>query len=131
MKRRFKMKTLNQKYASVAFKYIEEVEKKPNLKKDYLSRVRKLPSMITHNGLLTTLTFLYSKAKGKTEASADGLLLKQLVKFLERTENESEFIRKLAEETDFKTLKLYTRRALNFSQWLKRLAEGTFGEEEK
>jgi CRISPR/Cas system CMR-associated protein Cmr5 small subunit len=50
---------------------------------------------------------------------------------LERTENESEFIRKLAEETDFKTLKLYTRRALNFSQWLKRLAEGTFGEEEK
>jgi len=119
------MKTLKQEYASIAFKFVEEVKDK-SYKKDYLSRIKKLPSMITHNGLLTTLTFLYSKAKGDFKKNADGVILKQLVEFLsDNEENVEGFIRKLAEKTNFKKLLLYTKRALQLSQWLKRIAEGT------
>jgi len=119
------MRTLKQEYATTAFRFVEEVRDK-KFKKEYLSRVKKLPSMITHNGLLTTLTFLYSKAKGDLENKADGVILRQLVEFLsDNEENVEGFIRKLAEETDFKKLLLYTKRALQLSQWLKRIAEGT------
>ena len=86
--------------------------------------------MITHNGLLTTVTFLYAKSKGKE--TADGIILLQLVKFLkdsEDVEDEKAFIEKLA-NMDAKRLMLYSKRALELSQWLKRLAEGTFGEGE-
>ncbi|RTZ58183.1 MAG: type III-B CRISPR module-associated protein Cmr5 [Gammaproteobacteria bacterium] len=123
------MRTLKQEYATTAFRFVEEVRDK-KFKKEYLSRVKKLPSMITHNGLLTTLTFLYSKAKGDLENKADGVILRQLVEFLsDNEENVEGFIRKLAEETDFKKLLLYTKRALQLSQWLKRIAEGTLEEE--
>ena len=136
------MKTLKQRYASVAFTFVEEVKNtnKQKLQKDYLSRVKKLPSMITHNGLLTTLTFLFAKSKGNLENNADGVILKQLVCFLTNYPNQVEnikscdnvnvcqFIRDLA-KTDFKRLILHTKRALELSQWLKRLAEGTFKEE--
>jgi len=136
------MKTLKQQYASVAFTFVEKVKNTNNqkLQKDYLSRVKKLPSMITHNGLLTTLTFLFAKSKGNLENNADGVILKQLVCFLTNYPNQVEnikgcgnvnvcqFIGDLA-ETDFKSLILHTKRALELSQWLKRLAEGTFKEE--
>ncbi len=131
------MKTLKQEYATTAFRFVEEVRDK-NFKKDYLSRVKKLPSMITHNGLLTTLTFLYSKAKGDLENKADGVILRQLTEFLQSFEKKNSeqyksdkekirgFIKELAEKTDSKGLLLYTKRALQLSQWLKRIAEGTF-----
>ncbi len=170
------MRTINQKYGLVALRFIDELEEEvyravqkfseknnknleeekirtaiEKLKDNYLTKVRKLPSMITHNGLLTTLTFLYAKSEGKTECfvskegkincKAEGILLRQLVKFLKadnmdainnssdiKKEDVSSFLKELADK-DFKNLKLYTRKALNFSQWLKRLAEGTFGEE--
>ena len=137
-------RTLKQQYASVAFTFVEEVKNtnKQKLQKDYLSRVKKLPSMITHNGLLTTLTFLFAKSKGNLENNADGVILKQLVCFLTNCSNQGgnikscscnnvdvcQFIRDLA-ETDFKRLILHTKRALELSQWLKRLAEGIFKED--
>jgi len=122
------MRTLKQEYASIALKFVEEVRNK-NFKKEYLSRVKKLPSMITHNGLLTALTFLYSKAKGNFNNNADGVILRHLVEFLsKREENVEDFIKRLAEGTDSKGLLLYTKRALQLSQWLKRIAEGTLEE---
>jgi len=125
------MQTLKQRYLKTALEYIQEVEKKDaKFRENYLSRIRKLPSMITHNGLLTTVTFLYAKSKGKE--TADGIILLQLVKFLkdsEDVEDEKAFIEKLA-NMDAKRLMLYSKRALELSQWLKRLAEGTFGEGE-
>jgi CRISPR-associated protein Cmr5 len=125
------MQTLKQRYLKTALEYIQEVEKKDaKFRENYLSRIRKLPSMITHNGLLTTVTFLYAKSKGKE--NADGIILLQLVKFLkdsEDVEDEKAFIEKLA-NIDAKRLMLYSKRALELSQWLKRLAEGTFGEGE-
>jgi len=59
-------RTLTQEYAYYAFKCIEQIKNKyPHARKDYTARVRKLPSMITHNGLLTTLSFLYAKSDFK------------------------------------------------------------------
>ena len=122
------MQTLKQRYLKTALEYIQEVEKKDaKFRENYLSRIRKLPSMITHNGLLTTVTFLYAKSKGKE--TADGIILLQLVKFLKDSENVRAFIEELA-NIDAKRLMLYSKRALELSQWLKRLAEGTFGEGE-
>jgi CRISPR-associated protein Cmr5 len=122
------MQTLKQRYLKTALEYIQEIEKKDaKFRENYLSRIRKLPSMITHNGLLTTVTFLYAKAKGKE--NADGIILLQLVKFLKNSENAKAFIEELA-NIDANRLMLYSKRALELSQWLKRLAEGTFGEGE-
>jgi len=61
-------RTLTQEYALYAYKCIEEVkERDEKIQEKYSSRVKKLPAMITHNGLLTTLAFLYSKAQFKNE----------------------------------------------------------------
>jgi len=129
-------RTLTQEYALYAYECIEEV-KVLNLQSDYKTRVRKLPAMITHNGLLTTLTFLYSKAKFKNEKNenapnAEALLLKHIVFWLEPDKKNSIdkvgislFIKKLA-KMDFQHLMLHSRRALTLAQWLKRLAEGEF-----
>ena len=129
-------RTLTQEYALYAYKCIKKV-KELNLQSDYKTRVRRLPAMITHNGLLTTLTFLYSKAKFKNKKNenapnAEALLLKHIVAWLEYREPKeinqqdiSSFIKRLA-ETDFQHLMLYSRRALTLAQWLKRLAEGEF-----
>jgi CRISPR-associated protein Cmr5 len=132
-------KTLTQEYALYAFECIKEIPE--NLKGKYLSRVKKLPAMITHNGLLTSLAFLYSKAKfeNNTASNESALVLKQLVNWLtgrqKKTseitkEDISKFIHTLA-ETNFQQLMLYSRRALTLSQWLKRLAEGEFGDAAK
>jgi len=130
-------KTLTQEYALYAYKCVMEVP--PNLKSKYLSRVKKLPAMITHNGLLTSLAFLYSKAKFDKEdkpSNESVLLLKQLVNWLEGKHKEiseiskediSRFIYTLA-DSDFQELMFHSRRALILSQWLKRLAEGEFGD---
>lgn len=134
-------RTLTQEYALYAYKCIEEV-KELNIQSDYKTRVRKLPAMITHNGLLTTLTFLYSKAKFKEDKkgsdkkapNAEALLLKHIVLWLEFNKKTaidkqgiSSFIEKLA-KTDFQHLMLHSKRALTLAQWLKRLAEGEFGD---
>ncbi len=135
------MQTLNQRYAKEVFKLIEKVEGDSNLKKDFLPLVRKLPSRITHNGLLTTLAFLYSKAdydkKTQKPTDAPAVVLSSLVSFLDGGEVKTDttkdkvqsFIKSLT-ETNFLKLMLYSQRALIFSQWLKRLAEGTFKEVE-
>ena len=127
-------RTLTQEYALYAYECIEKV-KELNLQSDYKTRVRRLPAMITHNGLLTTLTFLYSKSefdKNRFPKNAESLLLQHIISWLkygdyrEITQQDiSSFIKKLA-ETDFQHLMLYSRRALTLAQWLKRLAEGEF-----
>ena len=129
-------KTLTQEYALYAYGCIEKIkENDKKIQEKYSSRVKKLPAMITHNGLLTTLTFLYSKSefdKNRFPKNAESLLLQHIISWLkygdyrEITQQDiSSFIKKLA-ETDFQHLMLYSRRALTLAQWLKRLAEGEF-----
>jgi len=132
-------KTLTQEYAYYAFHCIKEVAKE-EFKEKYASRVKKLPTMITHNGLLTTLTFLYSKAKfdeNSKPKDENAFLLSHLVRWLKNNfENQGEyiliskdeikeFLEKLT-EMDFQRLMVNSRRALTLAQWLKRLAEGEF-----
>jgi CRISPR-associated protein Cmr5 len=127
------LKTLTQKYALYAFECIEEVKTK-NIGSDYVSTVKKIPAMITHNGLLTTLTFLYSKSDKEPKL----ILLNQIVYCLKNPsvtkpkelskDDIKDFIYQLAKE-DFQKLMFYSQKALTLSQWLKRLAEGEFGDE--
>jgi CRISPR-associated protein Cmr5 len=162
------LKTLTQKYALYAFECINEVKKIKNkkLERDYRSRVKRLPAMITHNGLLTTLAFLYSKATFEDEANKKNntskdiskeentnkgtkqsnsnvnefsLLLRHLIYWLknpyattpeELSKNDiKDFIYQLTKE-DFQKLMLHSQRALTLSQWLKRLTEGEFEDED-
>ena len=88
------VKTLEQKralYALHCIKEFKKLEKYGVKKKEYKSEARKLPSMIMQNGLITTLTFLKSKAKVSIKRDRDGekkeindeaLILYQLVRYL-------------------------------------------------
>lgn len=128
-------KTRSQEMALYAFECIQEIKDKGNkeLESKYKARARSLPSMITHNGLITALTFLYAKSSGKEEdrkESADKYLLKHMVGWLNKTKNKNpneddirNFLKKLT-EMDFRQLLITSKEALSISQWIKRISEG-------
>ena len=130
-------RTLTQEYALYAYDCIKDIKKikDKKIQEKYSSRVKKLPAMITHNGLLTTLTFLYSKSefdKNRFPKNAESLLLQHIISWLKYGKLEeihkqeiSSFIEDLAKK-HFQDLMLYSRRTLTLAQWLKRLAEGEF-----
>ena len=148
----YPLKTLNQLRAEYAYKCVEQV-KNTNAASRYKSLAKKLPQMITYNGLLTTLAFLKSKAKykqekGKIEVNGDFFILAHLTLWLKRkspfTQVEECDEKKINNEKDLKkfeteinkfleevykkwaasTLFLKTSEALAIAQWLKRIAEG-------
>ncbi len=129
-----RLKTKNQEMALYAFKCIQEIKDKGDkeLENKYKSKARSLPSMITHNGLLTTLTFLYAKAQGKNDKkdTAEKYLLIHIIVWLKKLENKDLddedikcFLRHIAKE-DFRRLLIISKEALSISQWIKRIAEG-------
>jgi CRISPR-associated protein Cmr5 len=137
------LKTLNQLRAEYAYKCVEQV-KNTNAASRYKSLAKKLPQMITYNGLLTTLAFLKSKAKyekksGKTEINGDFFILAHLTLWLERksrfepvkkndldglNKTINEFLKKVYNDWNAHELFLKTAEALAIAQWLKRIAEG-------
>jgi len=130
------MKLLSQEYAQKALEFVKKAEER-GFGSDYLARARKLPATITHNGLLVTLSFLYSKAKFDSNdtkpKNADALLLVQLAGFLKGSklngkEECFKFLEDLAKK-DASEIMLLSKRALLLAQWIKRLAEGKFKEE--
>ena len=149
----YPLKTLNQLRAEYAYKCVEEVKSKyENTASRYKSLAKKLPQMITYNGLLTTLAFLKSKAKyekksGKTEINGDFLILAHLTCWLKRTSpfkagecketdlsketdlkevssQINEFLKEVYKNWNAHELFLKTAEALAIAQWLKRIAEG-------
>ena len=155
------VKTLEQQralYALHCIKEFKKLEKYGVKKKEYKSEARKLPSMIMQNGLITTLTFLKSKAKAgikkdkgkeKEEINDEALILYQLVRYLKDEkipEREADFsdvmkalndkdgtyrkyLEKLLSESDFTQYRLETAKALRIAQWIKRIAEGEIEDE--
>jgi CRISPR-associated protein Cmr5 len=118
----------------------------------YLSYARKLPSMIIYNGLLTTVAFAKAKAKKtftkaevkeekkgerekgeKVEALAWKMLLGHLEKFLneEGIKQENKDFIEFLSELEVQEYRLITKRVLDFSLWLKRIAEGEIEDEGK
>jgi len=118
----------------------------------YLSYAKKLPSMIIYNGLLTTVAFAKAKAKKastkveakeeekgkrdqgeKVEALAWKMLLGHLEKFLneEGIKQENKDFIEFLSEREVQEYRFITKRVLDFSQWLKRVAEGEIEDEGK
>jgi len=111
----------------------------------YLAYARKLPSMIIYNGLLTTVAFAKAKAKKastkaeakeeekgkreqgeKVEALAWKMLLGHLEKFLneEGIKQENKDLIEFLSKLEVQEYRFITKRVLDFSLWLKRIAEG-------
>ncbi len=128
------MRSKVQELAQLAYECVKEVKGKDFASK-YLSYARKLPSMIIYNGLLTTVAFAKAKAKKEKniEALAWKMLLEHLKEFLRKEginqDNEDliEFLSKL----EVQEYRLITKRVLDFSLWLKRIAEGEIEDEGK
>ncbi|MCC6026627.1 MAG: type III-B CRISPR module-associated protein Cmr5 [Caldimicrobium sp.] len=116
------MRSRVQKLAQLAYECVKEVKDREFASK-YLAYARKLPSMITYNGLLTTVAFAKTKAK---KEDAWEKLLEHLKEFLRRegiNQDNKDLIEFLSER-EVQEYRFITKRVLDFSLWLKRIAEG-------
>ncbi|MFZ8860063.1 MAG: type III-B CRISPR module-associated protein Cmr5 [Thermocrinis sp.] len=123
------MRSKVQKLAQLAYECVKEVKGKEFASK-YLSYARKLPSMIIYNGLLTTVAFAKTKAK---KEDAWEKLLEHLKEFLRRegiNQGNKDLIEFLSER-EVQEYRFITKRVLDFSLWLKRIAEGEIEDEGK
>ena len=121
------MRSRVQEIALLAYNCVKEVKGK-DFEGKYLSHARKLPSMIVHNGVMTTLTFIKAKA-----SSDEGwkILISHIGRYMREIENkESDNLLKLFGEMDLSEYRLYTQKLLFFAQWLKRMAEGELKDEQ-
>ncbi len=151
-----KFRMLEQKRAEYAWKCIKEVKKLSSMgldEKGYRSQARKLPSMIMHNGLITTLAFLKSKAEVNVKSKKindEALILFQITRYLhdeneghkeatpenvEQALNDDEgyyacFFEKLINAT-FSEYRHETMKAIRLAVWLKRIAEGELEDEDQ
>ncbi len=148
------MRSKVQELAQLAYECVKQVkneakkmdEKGKDFASRYLSYAKKLPSMIIYNGLLTTVAFAKAKAKkASTKAKVEegekvnieGLawekLLEHLKEFLRRegiNQDNKDLIEFLSER-EVQEYRFITKRVLEFSQWLKRIAEGDIEDDGK
>ncbi len=151
------MRSKVQELAQLAYECVKEVKDKANemdkinkkgkdFASKYLSYARKLPSMIIYNGLLTTVAFAKAKAKKastrakveeREKVNIEGLawekLLEHLKEFLRRegiNQDNKDLIEFLSER-EVQEYRFITKRVLDFSLWLKRIAEGEIEDEGK
>ncbi len=123
------MRSKVQELAQLAYGCVKEVKDKEFASK-YLAYARKLPSMIIYNGLLTTVAF--AKAKAKKEDAWEKLL-EHLKEFLRRegiNQDNKDLIEFLSKR-EVQEYRFITKRVLDFSLWLKRIAEGELEDEGK
>ncbi|MFZ8859104.1 MAG: type III-B CRISPR module-associated protein Cmr5 [Thermocrinis sp.] len=148
------MRSKVQELARLAYECVKQVkdeakkmdEKGKDFASRYLSYTKKLPSMIIYNGLLTTVAFAKAKAKkastrAKVEegekVNIEGLawekLLEHLKEFLRRegiNQDNKDLIEFLSKR-EVQEYRFITKRVLDFSLWLKRIAEGEIEDEGK
>ncbi|WP_448583563.1 type III-B CRISPR module-associated protein Cmr5 [Thermocrinis sp.] len=126
-----KTKAKVQEMALFAYQLVSEV-KNESYKTKYLSYVRKLPSMIVYNGLLGTVVFAKKKAsKDSQEAQAWGKVLKHIESFLKEfySYKDKKDILEYLSELSVQEYRLTTKLVLDFSIWLKNIAEGEIRDE--
>jgi len=127
------MRSKVQKLAQLAYECVGGV-KNEDFASKYLAYAKKLPSMIIYNGLLTTVAFAKTKAKkASIEGKAWKMLLGHLEKFLseEGIKQENKDLIKFLSELEVQEYRYITKRVLDFSLWLKRVAEGEIEDEGK
>jgi CRISPR-associated protein Cmr5 len=127
------MKSKVQELAQLAYECVGGV-KNEDFASKYLAYAKKLPSMIIYNGLLTTVAFAKTKAK---KASIEGKAWKKLLEHIEeflRNEGinlDGKDLIKFLSEREVQEYRFITKRVLDFSLWLKRIAEGEIEDEGK
>ncbi|MCS6958135.1 MAG: type III-B CRISPR module-associated protein Cmr5 [Aquificaceae bacterium] len=122
------MRSKLQELANFAYGCVAEV-KGQEYEKKYASYARKLPSMIVHNGLLSTCAFVRSKAN-KEEAWKK--VEEHLLKYLKEYEKqEVQSLVSFLSSLDLSGYRLYTKKLLYFANWLKRIAEGELKQDEE
>ena len=121
------MKSMLQKVAGLAYECVAEVKGK-GFEGKSSSHARKLPSMIVHNGLLTTCAFIRSTQNDE----AWKMIEEHIKRYLKEIESKQvDSLVKFFSGLDLKEYRLYTRKVLYFAQWLKRVAEGELKYEEQ
>ena len=131
-------KTLNQERASFALKEVKSIKDSENIeasvKEKYASNAKKLPALITTNGLIPTLAFLKSKEETRPLYDTMNEWLKRKVFSKDDTMNERLKEKGFSNNNDddaleylltcnFSTLRLATMEAIAFANWLKRMVE--------
>jgi CRISPR-associated protein Cmr5 len=125
------MRSKVQRLAQLAYECVGGV-KNEDFASKYLAYAKKLPSMIIYNGLLTTVAFAKTKAK---KASIEGKAWKKLLEHIEeflRNEGinlDGKDLIKFLSEREVQEYRFITKRVLDFSLWLKRIAEGEIEDE--
>ncbi len=127
------MKSLEQERMKKAYEFVEDIKNNhENIKKEYLSLVRKLPAMIVHNGLITTLVFLKSKEGKENKDTAHKELLKHIISYLVNRGmdiNSYESFKERMGDIELEEYLFITQDVLAFATWLKRIAEGEIEDE--
>lgn len=106
------IKTLNQERASFALKNVKGKDNK------FATYSKKLPALITTNGLIPTLAFLKSKGESKQVYDVVDKWLKEKF-FLQNNVDSLEALT----NANFNTLRLATIETLELAKWLKRMVE--------
>jgi len=108
-------KTLNQERARFALEKVKDIKSD---KEKYASNAKRLPALITTNGLIPALAFLKSKDETRPVYDTINDWLKQKG-FSKDNKDVLEYLL----DCDFSTLRLATMEALSFANWLKRIVE--------
>jgi len=118
------MKTIEQERAYFALKCIERVKNKDKkIKEKYGRNAKRLPALLTSNGLASTLAFL--KSKSETE-----ILYEDVEEWLKKREIvKDKSALEYCLEVSSSQYRVITSEAIAFSQWLKRMAEVELKEE--
>jgi CRISPR-associated protein Cmr5 len=109
-------KTLNQERANFALEKVKDIKSD---KEKYASNAKKLPALITTNGLIPTLAFLKSKEEIKPLYDTMNEWLKKKGFSNNNDDDALEYLL----TCDFSTLRLATMEAMAFANWLKRMVE--------
>lgn len=97
-------------------------EVKDQVKKDYRSLVRSVPSMVMSQGLGQTLAFLIAKGKGKRD-NEHGILYQHLSAWIGKPSPSQHDLLKYLTEQSSDEYRRVTVEVIAYLGWLKRFAE--------
>ena len=112
------LKSLNQERVSFALEKVKNIDSEE--KNKYATTAKKIPAMITTNGLIPTLAFLKSKKESESVYNTINEWLNQ--KGYNKNSQNNDALESLL-SCDFSTLRLATMEAMAFANWLKRMVE--------
>jgi len=107
-----------------AYECVNDIDE--NIKKEYLSFVKKFPVLIAKNGLISTLLFIAKKRENNNAYTKIGL---QISKYLSNNESDlNDLIKRLIIEYNTTEIMYLTKKSIDFTSCLKEVAEALLEE---